>query len=698
MATSNNDRISSRRLLDTLKGLQASRHLGSEPEIETTTETVTTEVKTQYPPEDQYTRSEMEAVLQSQLPSVADVISSTFWDLGAEGDSFVIPNYVENEDFVRVDKIGSLLLGEETVNALVESKYTTTESYNGYGVALINGKCYGVQAGNGVITKMNQSSAFNMRVYLAVEEVETEVTTTTKTKHPIKQDYLPNADWNVDDPDADGYVEGRTHWTEITETEASVEVLSGVQIGNFATGSCDGFDVVKKFTYPNGEYDPGRTSEILTLGTSDDAMQVSYLGEDANGVAITPTNISELETALQTTNIGIMLLKREGNVMAYITYPNVTEGDACTAVLVSEQVHKLDKKYYDVPTVQGKNLLNYTGWDTKEFNANGIGMGQYVMNAYSNFSLIAKCAYYVSGEVNAVDLMRLYCFYNDDRYNPEYSSFAKYLNSKLTRPSDIFDSIVSVRLKGDTFEPDWDTLETHNDVSSYGELTVKRVTLKNDGTGGTLPDIYMVIVQPGSVSHQPQYDNTGPNAYDYLLGFRDKDGNVFNNVNEKLDVNIIFNAPYIPLHSWESNQMCEHYNTTNSDIIFYPDFKTCRDKVFTTIRALLSINSNTTIPTTGLKVGGCTYYSRPRSNFRYVFDENDDIESTAPSWISKYSESFDVRDTNGNWHKCVLSTEFSNTGGMSEISFMVRPLDDNESFDVSDCTVEFVYRFNKYQQ
>ena len=37
MATSNNDRISSKRLLDTLKGLQASRHLGSEPEVVTET-------------------------------------------------------------------------------------------------------------------------------------------------------------------------------------------------------------------------------------------------------------------------------------------------------------------------------------------------------------------------------------------------------------------------------------------------------------------------------------------------------------------------------------------------------------------------------------------------------------------------------------------------------------------------------------
>ena len=690
MATSNNDRISSRRLLDTLKGLQASRHLGSEPEV--TTETVEYPAKVR-PVAGTYPNTE-QGLLNVLSDSAIDVEHNlpvkVYGLITRDANGFTVPDK-SGEPVATLDVVSeveglTVISDIEITSEMIENQPITGH----YFMLNSNGVGYGCY-----YEKADLTNANTMHVW---ETTASTKTTTTKTKHTIKQDYVPNADWSQNDADGDGYVENRTHWSEIVETEATVNVMSGVQIGNFATGSCDEFNAVKGFTYPNGEYNPGRTGEIITIGTSEDAMQVSYLGEDVNGNAITPTNVSELESALQTTNIGIMLLKQDGGIMAYIAYPNVAQGDVCSVILVLEQVHKLDKKYYDVPTIKAKNLLNYTGWDTKEFNENGVGMGQYVSNAYSNFSLMAKCAYYASGEVDAVTLMRLYCFYNDDRTNPEYSSIAKYLNSKLTRPSDIFDSIVSVSLKDNTFEPDWDTLETHNSVSSYGELTVKRVTLKNIGTGGTLPDIYMVIVQPGNNSHQPQYANTGPNAYDYLLGFRDKDGHVFNDVNEKLDVKIIFNAPYIPLHSWESNQMCEHYKTTNSNIIFYPDFKTCRDKVFTTIRALLSINANTNIPTSGLKVGNCTYYSRPRSNFRYVFDEEDNIGNTAPSWISKYSEPFDIRDTNGNWHKCVLSTEFSNTGGMSELTFTVRALGENESFDVSDCTVEFVYRFNVYQQ
>lgn len=52
-----------------------------------------------------------------------------------------------------------------------------------------------------------------IRTIIVESEAYTE-TVTIKDKHTIKQDFLPNADWNVNDPEADGYVEGRTHWVE----------------------------------------------------------------------------------------------------------------------------------------------------------------------------------------------------------------------------------------------------------------------------------------------------------------------------------------------------------------------------------------------------------------------------------------------------------------------------------------------------
>ena len=205
-------------------------------------------------------------------------------------------------------------------------------------------------------------------------EPEVDPQTNEKTKHTIKQDYLPNADWSVNDPDADGYVEGRTHWVEVDEMEGAVNVQTGVQFGNVAMGVCDKFGAVKGFTYPTGEYNPGRTGEIGEFEEDGQTIAFSYIGEDENGNAIVPTNAEELMTALPITSIGIMLFKQEDNTAVYIAYPNATANDECTAIIVSENVHKLDRKFYDyTPRVDLTPYQKRIDLNNKDIDYNGIG-------------------------------------------------------------------------------------------------------------------------------------------------------------------------------------------------------------------------------------------------------------------------------------------------------------------------------------
>lgn len=209
-------------------------------------------------------------------------------------------------------------------------------------------------------------------------EPEVDPQTNEKTKHTIKQDYLPNADWNVNDPDADGYVHGRTHWVEIDETEATINVLSSTQVGNFAEGTSNKFGAIKRFTYPTGEYNPGRTGEIISITNDGQTIQFAYIGEDANGDAIAPTNLSELESALNTTNIGIMLLRQDDNNMVYIAYPNANTGDTCNAYLINEIVHQIPNKYIDFPEVEIPEnwKMDYDKPNGAQYSMNtGIGNG-----------------------------------------------------------------------------------------------------------------------------------------------------------------------------------------------------------------------------------------------------------------------------------------------------------------------------------
>lgn len=262
-------------------------------------------------------------------------------------------------------------------------------------------------------------------------EPEVDSQTNEKTKHTIKQDYLPNADWNVNDPDADGYVQGRTHWVEVDETEATVNVESVGGMGNMGSASCDKFGAVKGFAYPNGEYNPGRTGEIVEFKENGQTIAFSYIGEDENGNAIVPTNMTELMTALSTTNIGIMLYKQNNNSGAYVAYPNATTGDVCTATIATEVVHKLDEMFYD------KSDLSLMGRSGVPFIEKAMDNTDDVTYLYGLFS-DGISGQYNQRNASTVKLFKHAYYYQAAQYiNPDMTS----LNNAEIRVAKLINSI-----------------------------------------------------------------------------------------------------------------------------------------------------------------------------------------------------------------------------------------------------------------
>ena len=364
MATSNNDRISSRRLLDTLKGLQTSRHLGSEPEVVTETVEYPAEV---FPKSGTYTGNDVIAQLgTASFDLEHNLPIKVYGSITSDTDGFVVP-----------DKSGEPLATLNVVSkpsglTVISDVEVTDEMISNQP---ITGHYFLMQQGNYWLCFYEIADVTNFNTAHVWETTGYTETTTNKTKHTIKQDYVPNADWNVNDPDADGYVQGRTHWVEVGETEATVNVQTGVAIGNFATGTCDKFGAVKGFTYPTGEYNPGRTGEIGKIEEYGQTIAFSYIGEDENGNAIVPTNLDELQNALSSTAIGIMLIEEQGaSVIVYVVYPNVTSNDVCTATIASETVHKLDRKFYDYtePFDSSKTLTTDNSFDYSNINRESL--------------------------------------------------------------------------------------------------------------------------------------------------------------------------------------------------------------------------------------------------------------------------------------------------------------------------------------
>ena len=163
---------------------------------------------------------------------------------------------------------------------------------------------------------------------------------------------------------------------ETGEANGTTTILSANRMGNFSYGYSDIFGQVNGFEYPNGEYKPDVIGEIVEVDAGGPKQYLSYVGEDANGIQLTVSNMEEAESALTNTSIGIMLLTSEvsGQVLCFIAYPNASVNDVCTYQVVTENVHKLDRKFYDYtePYDSSKTLTTDNSFDYSNINRESL--------------------------------------------------------------------------------------------------------------------------------------------------------------------------------------------------------------------------------------------------------------------------------------------------------------------------------------
>lgn len=171
-------------------------------------------------------------------------------------------------------------------------------------------------------------------------EPEVDPQTNEKTKHTIKQDYLPNADWNVNDPDADGYVQGRTHWVERT-------------VGDIPVTTVQGMPTIPEMVKPEG-FKTGTTTwkpdyEAIAFEGAESGMTYTgyLLAEDENGNQITDaSSIFDGETFY--TGVAIVYYSALApNLYPVICRYNNEDVQADYILGVTEVIHKLPKMYYE---------------------------------------------------------------------------------------------------------------------------------------------------------------------------------------------------------------------------------------------------------------------------------------------------------------------------------------------------------------
>ena len=353
MATSNNDRVSSARLLDMIKGLQESRHLGSEPEV-------VTETLVEYPavvsPAPGTYANESELAGAVTVP-IDDRLPFRVYHTQGEV-TYPITIAEPSGEYSEITKAVTI----DGAEVYVEEQFDDISTYTGY-VILYDGNAWvGVMITNGLADE-NHIHVWEMP--------EKTVTTTTKTKHPIKQDYVPNADWNQNDPDGEGYVEGRTHWVEVGEIEIPANQIASVFKPTGFKIETDGVTM---------EYNP-----------SYEAVSIDYQG--APGYLLAENQNGEQET--QFAGIfykGIIILDGtslgEGIVAMLVLDGSIVNNNGLRNTVVygvGESVHKLDRKYYDY--VDGDALIERVDDAISSIKSNETVKGtQYlpVLNYYAH--------------------------------------------------------------------------------------------------------------------------------------------------------------------------------------------------------------------------------------------------------------------------------------------------------------------------
>lgn len=403
MATSNNDRISSRRLLDTLKGLQASRHLGSEPEV--VTETV-------------------------EYPAVVSPAAGTYNDVTAFRQEMASKQVNENRLPIKIyttpsnpyaDPVFPLTINEPSGDYVEADKKVTWNDFDGYanaeivdestytGYLVLNfaGMWVGYHIENG--TPDNNQYQWEMS--------EKTVTTTTKTKYTIKQDYVPNADWSVNDPDADGYVQGRTHWVERT-------------VGDIPVTSGQGMSAIPEMVKPEG-FKTGTTTwkpdyEAVAFEETQSGMTLTgyLLAEDENGNQITDSSIIFGDVTFKNGVVVVNYSAFAPNVYLVICRYNNQETQAEYILGITEVVHKLDNKYIDFP--KQPDLSVYVK-NAKKSDYDSSDIFETAHCRTSQYDDLYLIEYFTSNAVQSAD-----DFVNKNLFNVKTGSLADRLNYYMT--------------------------------------------------------------------------------------------------------------------------------------------------------------------------------------------------------------------------------------------------------------------------
>lgn len=238
-------------------------------------------------------------------------------------------------------------------------------------------------------------------------EPEVDPQTNEKTKHTIKQDYLPNADWSVNDPDADGYVQGRTHWVERT-------------VGDIPVTTEQGMSTIPEMVKPEG-FKFGTTTwkpdyeAIAFEETQGGGTFTGYLlAEDENGNQITDaSSIFGGETRYTGVAIVDYSAYAPGLYLVTCKYDN-QDAQADYVLGVTEVVHQLPKKYYEQTDETALKNEIY-GYVDEKFVYNSIDVPQN-----------AKCSLIVD---NTAELER---FLKDNNFEETYYSSSEHTRYKLT--------------------------------------------------------------------------------------------------------------------------------------------------------------------------------------------------------------------------------------------------------------------------
>ena len=326
MAVSNKDRISSAGLLDVLKGLQNDGHLGKEPEV--TEETIVYE-RVVVPAPGTYTGEDFTNAFaipdESRLPFK---VYTTVLTLSNTPITISEPS----GEYIELPFFNGVAYTETETSANDFNNYTGYALYEDNGLWVVKRMENGLPVAEG------------FRQWEMPEKTETK---TTVTKRTIDPKYLPNADWNENDPNAPGYIEGRTHWVENGINDITPTMGDGTYIvPSFGKVYGYSWDAYPSAGTEAGEWYP----DFEPVSGNFNGLPMWYLAVDENGEQIVDFNFEEMQAANFIVCIDGSAYGMGGVLLA--------THEIKTVRMFVETVHKLDPKFYDQMTEDNvKSLL-----------------------------------------------------------------------------------------------------------------------------------------------------------------------------------------------------------------------------------------------------------------------------------------------------------------------------------------------------